>query len=288
MRPLSYKQLSILRRDIRHVSPDDGNELEKIASVILCDDDESFKVNYKRVEGQIVGGSLDSKNTTSVLVSVRKTYLNNIVRTVWEGQFNDICHSCQDDIPSFFRHALANYDPTVGSSGLAFPILLGDTINKLHMEIDALRSENKRLDENTLLWKSTAEKLSNQWETEKSELTERFLVLFNDHKARHVETRKELEHLQGKKQRTDDTICNRLGSRRSRDVMPDDEDGHDYVSYKKEDVDRLAKGRSLNKSSVNDKSGSGSGFVNPYTGTMEYSNAKELFSSDDEENEMKT
>ena len=97
---LSHLKYSIHRKDIRHISSDDGNELEKVTSVLLRDDDESFKVHYKRVEGQIVGGSLDSKNTTSVLVSIRKTCLNSIVRTVWEGQFDDICHTCFDDLPS--------------------------------------------------------------------------------------------------------------------------------------------------------------------------------------------
>jgi hypothetical protein len=262
-----------------------------VTSVLLRDDDESFKVNYKRVEGQIVGGSLDSKNTTSVLVSIRKTCLNSIVRTVWEGHLNDICHSCYNDLPSFLRRA---HSETAKSSGLAFPILLGDTINKLHKEIDSLRSENKRLDENNLLWKSTAEKLSNQWETEKSELTERFLTLFNEHKARHLKTRKELEHLQAKQQKSDHT-SNRLGFRKSRDKLPDDEDLHDYVTYNNEEVDRLAEGRSLKRSSTNDakmriqsQSQTSSGFVNPHTGAMEFSHPKELFSSDEDDESMKT
>ena len=279
-------KLSIQRRDVRHISSDDGNELEKVTSVLLCDEDESFKINYKRIEGQIVGGSLDSKNTTSVLVSIRKTCLNNVVRTVWEGQFDDICHSYHDELPLFLRRALTNSSK---SSSLAFPILLGDTINELQKEIDELRSENKRLDETSLLWKAASEKLSNQWETEKSELTERFLILFNDHKARHAETRKELEHLKGKKHRNDDTISNRLGSRKSRDLMPDDEDEHDYVTYNNEEVDRLAEGRSFKSGahtkpkSIESQNGGGSGFVNPHTGAMEYSNPKDLFSSDEDD-----
>lgn len=291
---LSHLKYSIHRKDIRHISSDDGNELEKVTSVLLRDDDKSFKVHFKRVEGQIVGGSLDSKNTTSVLVSIRKTCLNSIVRTVWEGHLNDICHSFYDDLPSFLRRA--HCDRTAKSSGLALPILLGDTINELHNEIDALRSENKRLNENNLLWKSTAEKLSNQWETEKSELTERFLTLFNEHKARHLETRKELEHLQARQQKSDDTISNRVGFRKSRDKMPDDEDLHDYVTYNNEEVDRLAEGRSLKRSSTNDakkriqsqSQSTSSGFVNPHTGAMEFSHPKELFSSDEDDDGMDT
>ncbi len=281
-------KLSIQRRDVRHIPSDDGKELEKVTSVFLCDEDESFKIIYKRIEGQIVGGSLDSKNTTSVLVSIRKICLNNVVRTVWEGRFDDICHSYHDDLPLFLRSALTNSDVSSKSSSLVFPILLGDTNNELQKEIDELRSENKRLDENTLAWKSTSEKLSNQWETEKSELTERFLILFNDHKARHAETRKELEHLKGKKQRNDDTIGNRLGSQKSRDLMPDYEDEHDYATYNNEEVDRLAEGRSLksvarNKPKSSGSQSGGSGFVNPHTGAMEYSNPKELFSSDEDD-----
>lgn len=247
------------------------------------------------MECQILGGSLDSKNTTSILVSIRKTCLNNIVRTVWEGQFDDICHSHHGDLPLFLRRALTNSNATSkSSSGLAFPVVLGDTVNELQKEIEELRSMNKLLDENTLLWKSTAEKLSNQWETEKSELTERFLILFNDHKARHAETRKELEQLQGKKQRTDGTVSNRLGYRKSRDLMPDDEDEHDYVTYKNKEVDRLAEGRRSctqhgKKPSLSQTQSVCSGFVNPHTGAMEYSDPKELFSSDeDDEMEMES
>lgn len=283
------------------MASDDGQELETAKSILLRPDGEIFrmgeifKVSYKRVEGQLFGGSYDSKNTTSVKVSIRKTCANSVVRPVWEGQLNNICHTCYDDLPLFARCALPEeMNQTKSSSGLSFPLMLGDTIKKLQKEIDALRTENKQLETNTLRWKSTSEKLSNQWESEKSDLTDRFLTLFNEHKARHVETQKELDHLKGKKQRTEGTVTsnNRSSSaRRSRASFPDDEDEHDYVTYGNDEVNRLAAGPNLKRRSKDRKPAASltqdSGFVNPHTGAREYSNTQELFSSDEDADNMK-
>mmetsp|Transcript_14742 Transcript_14742/g.32027 ORF Transcript_14742/g.32027 Transcript_14742/m.32027 type:complete len:343 (-) Transcript_14742:216-1244(-) len=230
---------SIARTHIRHMASEDGQELEKVTSILLRPNNETFKVSYKRVEGQLFGGSRDSKNTTSVKVSVRKTCSNSVVRPVWEGQLDDIVHSCEKDLPLFARCALPQ---TESPSGLAFSLILGDTINKLHKEIGALRTENKQLEANTLRWKSTGEHLSNQWETEKSELTGRFLTLFNEHKARHVETQKELDHLKGKKQRTGTTIKKQSSVKKNREKLSDNEDEHDFATYDAEEVNRLASG----------------------------------------------
>ena len=280
---------------------EDEELLGKVASILLSPDDDAFKVSYKRVEGQLFGGSQDSKNTTSVKVSVRKI-MANVVRPVWEGQLNNICHKCYDGLPLFARNALPEeMSQNEASSGLSFSVMLGDTINKLHKEIDALRTENKTLEANTLRWKSTSEKLSGQWESEKSELTERFLTLFNEHKARHVESLKELEQLKSKEQRgaerTGATIGNRdsLGGRPSLEV-PDHEDEHDFAEYDDEMVDRLAAGRkSSQKRRLNDRmevmagkrqqkrqNTESQGHYNPHTGAREFGNAKELFSSDSE------
>mmetsp|Transcript_3490 Transcript_3490/g.8885 ORF Transcript_3490/g.8885 Transcript_3490/m.8885 type:complete len:368 (-) Transcript_3490:89-1192(-) len=288
---------SIARANIKRMVSEDGQQLEKVTSILLRPDDETFKVSYKRVEGQLLGGSHDSKNTTSVKVSIRKTCANNIVRPVWEGQFNNVCHSCYDDLPLFARCALPDeIHQTESSSGLAFSLMLGDTINKLHKEIDALRTENKQLEANTLRWKSTSDKLSDQWEAEKSELTGRFLTLFNEHKARHVETQKELNHLKGKKQRTDETLTNRSSSRRkSRETFPDDEDGRDYACYDDDEINRLAAGerqtnnrkpRASQKQNCQNSQSQRNGFVNPHTGAMEFSNPKELFSSESEDDDL--
>lgn len=273
-------------KEVRHMPSDDGKELDRVASILLRSDDETFKVSYKRVRAQLFGGSQDSKNTTSVEVSIRKMCLNNVVRPVWEGSLNDIGLSCYNDLPLFARCAFPESDRTDASSGLSLPIMLGDTINRLQKEIDALRAENRQLEDNTQRWKSTSEKLSYRWETEKSELTDRFLTLFNDHKARHAEALKELEQLKGEKQRTGNS--DRSGMRRSREANhPDHEDENDYVTYDNAEVNRLAAGPSLKQRSANDgkpvASSQGSGFVNPHTGAREFSHPKELFSSDDDD-----
>lgn len=278
---------------------EEGNELETVSAILLRPDDEIFKVSYKRQRGQLLGGTNDSKNTTSIKVSIRKTCLNNVVRPVWEGQMNNIRHAYYDDLPIFARNAFP--EPTAqsdSSSGLASPLMLGDTINKLHKEIDALRTENKQLEANTLRWKQTSEKLSNQWEDEKSELTARFLKLFNEHKARHVETFKELERLKGKKQRMGGTTMasqNRSSSstRKSRDNLLNDEDEHDFMTYNDDEINRLAAGPNMKKrnGAANHAASSSmtqeSGFVNPHTGAREFGNVQELFSSDDSDDNMK-
>lgn len=280
-------------KDIRHL-PSDGDEkeqLDKVASVILRPDDETFKVSYKRIRAQFLGGSQDSNDTTSVEVSIRKTLLNNIVRPVWEGILNDIGILNYQDLPLFVRCAYPESDTTDSSSGLALPIMLGDTINRLHKEIETLRNENRLLEKNTLRWKSTSEKMSNKWENEKSDLTYHFLTLFNDHKARHVEVVKELDQLKGKKQRvigSNESIIDRTTiKRRSREMNassannPDLHDDNDYVIYDNADVNRLAAGSSTSKqqSSSHDMKQQ----INTNNRAKEYSHPKELFSSDDED-----
>ena len=292
---------SIAPKDIRHMPSEEGNELETVSAILLRPDDEIFKVSYKRQRGQLLGGTNDSKNTTSIKVSIRKTCLNNVVRPVWEGNLNNIRHAYYDDLPIFARNAFPDSAAqSESSSGLASPLMLGDTINKLHKEIDALRTQNKQLEANTLRWKSTSEKLSNQWEDEKSELTARFLKLFNEHKARHVETFKELERLKGKKQRMEGIATashNRSSSitRKSRDsLLPNDEDEHDFMTYNDDEINRLAAGPNMKKRNGTNQAAAASssmtqesGFVNPHTGAREFGNVQELFSSDSEDENMK-
>jgi len=287
---------SVVSKDIRHMVSEEGKELEKVTSILLRSDDETFKVSYRRVEGQIFGGIDDSKKTTSVKVSIRKTCLNSIVRPVLESRLDNICHSCYDDLPLFARNALPEeMSQTESSSGLAIAVMSGDTINELHREIDALRAKNKQLETNNLLWKSTAEKLSNQWEAEKSELTDRFLTLFNEHKARHIETQRELDRLKGKRQRTTATerTCGTVSNRNNRqstskELLPDDEDEHDYAIYGEEEVARLAAGPDMKpKAQKRNNLSQGSGFFNPHTGATEFDDPKELFSSSEDE-DMKT
>lgn len=293
---------SIARKDIRHIVSEVDQQLDKVASILLYPDGEIFKVSYKRVRVQLLGGSHDSKNATSVKVSVRKTCMNNIVRPVWEGILNDICHYHYDDLPLFARNALPDVmNQSECSSGLSFSVMLGDTINKLHKEIDALRTKNKQLETNTLRWKSTSDKLSNQWENEKSELTDRFLTLFNEHKARHVETKKELDQLKTSRQRNEPisgTSNNRSSLGKSVE-MPDHEDEHDVAEYDDEMVKRLAAGPSSTKRRSNAREPVASqkqkrqnsdsqtrGNLNPHNGIREYDNTQDAFSSD-EEDDMK-
>lgn len=281
------------------MSSDQGHELEKVTSILLRPDDDVFKVSYKRVEAQLFGGSCDSTNTitTSVKVSIRKAcqgLSQGVVRPVWEGQCDNICHLCYDDLPLFARKALPEEtSQTESSSGLAFPIMLGDAANILLKELAVSRNQNRQLEADTLRWKSTADKLSNAWEDEKSELTDRFLTLFNEHKARHVETRDELERLKGKQQRGAEPVVRAAASSRktprercSEDVLPDYEEEHDHVDYDDAMVARLAAGRGAVSGGCAAKGG---GFVNPHTGATEFDNPKEMFSSsDDDDDDLKT
>ncbi len=276
-----YKSIDC--KDIRHLPSEDGKELDRVTSILLRPDDETFKVRYKRLRAQLFGESDDSKNTSTIEVSIRKMCLNNIVRPIWEGSLNDIRLNSYNHLPLFARCALLESDRSDASSGLSLPVMLGDTINRLQKEIDALRKTNRQLQENTLRWKSTSEKLSNRWESEKSELTDRFLTLFNDHKARHAKVLKELEHLRRSKQRTDGNVIDRSGMRRSREAMLlDHEDENDYVTYKNAEVNRLAAGP-CSKKGKPVASSQGGGFVNPHTGAREFSHPKDLFSSDEDE-----
>ena len=164
--------------------------LDQVESILLQRNrsvDEIFKVIYKMTGGQVFGGTQDTTNTTCVKVSIRKTLANQIVRPIWEDNLIPISHANYDSLPVFARHALPNNSASnqyETASSLAFSIILGDTITKLQKDITALREENEQLRINTGRWKGTAQKLNNEWQSEKSELTERFLTLFNQHKAR--------------------------------------------------------------------------------------------------------
>jgi len=288
---------SIAKSDIKQLPEQEGKELETVSAILRRPDDDIFKVSYKRQRGQVLGGTNDHKHTSSIKVSIRKTCLNNVVRPVWEGQMNNIRHAYYDDLPLFARNALPETSQSDASSGLASPLMLGDTINKLHKEIDALRNQNKQLEANTLRWKSTSEKLSNQWEDEKSELTARFLTLFNEHKLRHIETVKELEQLKGKKQKIGDATTAKRGARKSLDPMYQDIDDQDFQTYDQDEISRLARGPAhVRKSAPSGKMVAASsltqdtaGYINPHTGAREYSNIQEMFSgsSDSEDDKMK-
>lgn len=227
--------------------------LDQVESILLhknktVDEEQIFKVAYKKMGGQVFGGTKDTMNTTCIKVSIRRTLVNQIVRPIWEGNLIPISHANYDHLPIFARHALpknSTSNPCETASSLAFSIILGDAITKLQKDITALREENERLRINSGRWKSTAQKLNNQWQSEKSELTERFLTLFNQHKARHVQTKKELDELKGNQryERGSSSLTPRSEMHKERPEMrPDDEEEHDYVTYDDEYVNRMAAG----------------------------------------------
>ena len=259
--------------------------LDQVESILLQRNrsvDEIFKVNYKMTGGQVFGGTQDTMNTTCVKVSIRKTLANQIVRPIWEGNLIPICHANIDSLPVFARHALpdsaSNQYET--ASSLAFSIILGDTITKLQRDINALREENEQLRINTGRWKSTAQKLNNEWQSEKSELTERFLTLFNQHKARHIETKKELDELKGNQRyERGSSMKQPHSAHKDRpEMLPDDEDEHDYVTYDEDYVNRMAQGGVVQQKRRRMNSTPGA--------TEEVQNVKDMFSSDEEDNDM--
>jgi FtsZ-binding cell division protein ZapB len=178
--------------------------------------------------------------------------------------------------------------------------MLGDIVDILQTEIKSLRQENQQLSEDTIRWKNTADKLVDQWQTEKNELTESFLVLFNEHKARHVATRKELEELKSNENNLPiGTVSSKQISRREADILPDNEDEHDHATWSDNLVKRLAAGPNKSRrgsreidrykseekeeaSAARPASTSEGTFVNPHTGVLEISNYKRMFDSDDD------
>ena len=232
--------------------------LSKVESILLKPE-EGFKVSYKQKEVSLVGGSQDQTDATSVHVSIRKIFQNSVVRPVWEGYLKNVCHHNYDDLPLFVRDSLPGPESqTAKSSGLLFAQLLSSTVTKLHREHHIIVKESKALEAKALRWKSTSEKLSGVWEREKSELTDRFLTLFNDHKRRHIETKKELDELKrmhgidkggndlaekpAAVEETSKGSENDKPARKSAPFDPDDEDVHDMPEYDAEMVRRYASG----------------------------------------------
>ena len=261
--------------------------LDQVESILLqknktLDEDQIFKVAYKKIGGQVFGGTQDTLNTTCVKVSIRKTLANSIVRPIWEGNLIPISHANYDSLPLFARHALPHNDSASNqyeetASSLSFSIILGDTITKLQKDITALREENEQLRVNAGRWKGTAQKLNNQWQSEKSELTERFLTLFNQHKARHVEIKKELDELKGNQRYDRSSLGSSSEMHHKERLEPshlDDEDEHDYVVYDEEYVNRMAAGGTSMQQKRRRKNPNHAAAV------------KEMLKSDDEDEEM--
>jgi hypothetical protein len=130
-------------------------------------------------------------------------------------------------------------------------------------------------------------------------LTQNFLTLFNQHKARHIETRQKLEALTKLK---DDGAGNKeavLSSNKKlkRESLPDDEDQHDYATWDPEMVDRLAAGPEGRKKMAK-RNNIGKvkseeddefrllgdvSYKNPITGVMMVTDHKQLFSDDEDD-----
>ena len=251
---------SIVAKDIKHMTQTSTTELllDQVESILLqknktLDEEQIFKVAYKKMGGQVFGSGTtqDTLSTTCVKVSIRKTLANSIVRPIWEGSLIPISHANHDTLPIFAQHALpANNDASnqyeTTASSLAFSIVLGDTVTKLQKDIIALREENEQLRVNANRWKGTAQRLNNQWQSEKSELTERFLTLFNQHKARHVETKKELDEVKGNQRfdRSSLGTSSEIHREERPEMRVDDEDEHDYETWDDDYVNRMAAGGS--------------------------------------------
>ena len=213
--------------------------------------EQKYKDSYERVDGQLVRGKHDFATTAAVKASIRKTFSNNLVRPIWEGRLNNVCGANYENLQgAFWRSSCQSKSP---APALSFSLMLGDTIAKLQNEINSLRHENQQLQTNALRWKSTSDKLVDQWEVEKSELTDRFLLLFNQHKARHLETRKELEALKANQQKMSRDHCSDF--LKEKEAVIDHEDEHDFATYDDSLVERLAAGPNATKKSSSDSGG---------------------------------
>lgn len=273
---------------------------EEIADMQRQHEQDKYKISYKRMEGQLIGGEHDCTSTTSVKTSILKSCYNGLVRPVWEGPVINVRHSNYDKLPTFVQDTIpdpSNESTTHFSSSLAFPLMLGDTISRLQNEAESLRKQKQKLNAETLRWKSTVDKLMNQWQDEKSELTQNFLTLFNEHKARHVETLQKLEALT--KHESNNTAMGTLSNKKTkkrdeREAVPDDEEQHDYADWDQDMVDRLAAGpknrnKIAKKVKMEDREytmpASDDTFRDPVTGVMMVTDHTKLFSDDDEGNE---
>ena len=111
---------SIVAKDIKHMTQTSTTELllDQVESILLqknktLDEEQIFKVAYKKMGGQVFGSGTtqDTLSTTCVKVSIRKTLANSIVRPIWEGNLIPISHANYDTLPIFAQHALpANND----------------------------------------------------------------------------------------------------------------------------------------------------------------------------------
>mmetsp|Transcript_15447 Transcript_15447/g.32643 ORF Transcript_15447/g.32643 Transcript_15447/m.32643 type:complete len:390 (-) Transcript_15447:102-1271(-) len=307
-------------KEIKHnLFGSDQDAMGEMVSIIIHNDDiqdTKFIISYERIDRGIV-------------ISIRKK-IDNLVRPVWKGDLKDIADTDNDSLPTFLRDTLHQKssssfhhlslsthfsEPSPASSGLAFSLLLGGEVAKLRNEIAALKKQKQKDESNAWYWKSTCDKIMNEWEREKSELTANFLTLFNEHKARHLETVKELESLKTKRHRMtayENEKKEPASSRvlvKDREGFVDDEEGHDYAVYDRDYVARLAAGPVSKKTRQNhydsekklsgtkvekidsnpsardimQMSQSSAGFRNPHTGALELTNLNDLPSSEEDE-----
>ena len=72
---------------------------------------------------------------------------------------NNVHHENYNRLPSFVQSAVpdpADEKPTTfSSSGLTFPLVLGNTISKLQKDTEALRKQNQQCTQDTFRWKGS-------------------------------------------------------------------------------------------------------------------------------------
>ena len=73
--------------------------------------------------------------------------------------------------------------------------MLGNSISDLQIEAESLWKQNKQFTADALWWKDAVDKRMVQWQIKKNELIQNIFILFNKHKAWHLEACQKMDVL---------------------------------------------------------------------------------------------
>eukprot|EP00978_Attheya_sp_CCMP212_P008171 scaffold19088_cov53-Attheya_sp.AAC.5 len=207
--------------------------LDVLVSHLLTDEhkDKNVSVEYRQLS-----------HCRDILMTIRERLSSGIVRLVWSGALKETKKELR------LGHVLEdknNDSDSAGPSSSALPvaILLGNFLRESSNELDVTKRQSEQVASELAAWKDTATQLDAKWQTEKDELTQRFLVLLNRVKGDLRRTKNNLQRAQDIAKATPTNALIQPGTVVTEDqLLETAADDDDYLLYDPQMVERLANG----------------------------------------------
>eukprot|EP00550_Attheya_septentrionalis_P004968 CAMPEP_0198297086 /NCGR_PEP_ID=MMETSP1449-20131203/35360_1 /TAXON_ID=420275 /ORGANISM="Attheya septentrionalis, Strain CCMP2084" /LENGTH=482 /DNA_ID=CAMNT_0043997911 /DNA_START=132 /DNA_END=1577 /DNA_ORIENTATION=+ len=212
-----------------------GGRARLLVSHLLTDEhkDKNVSVEYRQ-----------ASYFHAIQMTIRERLSSGIVRLVWSGALKETKHELRlGHVPEDENDDSDSAGPS--SSALPVAILLGNVLREFSNELDMTKRQSEQVASELAAWKDTATQLDAKWQTEKDELTQRFLVLLNRVKGDLRRTKNDLQRAQDIAKATPTNALIQPGTVVTEDqLLETAADDDDYLLYDPEMVERLANGPS--------------------------------------------